>query len=266
MGYSYVCTARFNQDCIENFFAVLRSKGGWRFNPTIPQFKSAYQNALILSSLQCTSSNTNCLQDSDIDLLQASCASDRDDESFSSLLTQSPTEPTSVSSLSFLCLKNQFPLELFDHPQELMIAYISGWLIRKSKLFSGCISSLSNNSQTDPNNLFIQLKSYTAPGTGLLRPCTEVFHLVHEMESIFRYRFDSIIGQRGIAATIISEIHKKCDLSFLFFLHPEHTLYLSDILVHNFVIMRIFYAIKFCNQKIVRPKMCIKKLKNLMHV
>lgn len=32
--FSFVCTARFNQDCIENFFASIRSKQGWNENPS----------------------------------------------------------------------------------------------------------------------------------------------------------------------------------------------------------------------------------------
>lgn len=50
-GYAFVCTSRFNQDCLENFFASLRSKQGWNENPTPVQFMIAFRSAVILSSL-----------------------------------------------------------------------------------------------------------------------------------------------------------------------------------------------------------------------
>ena len=50
--FFYVCTAQFNQDCLENFFALIRSKGGWNDRPTAMQFKSAYKNVLVLLSIE----------------------------------------------------------------------------------------------------------------------------------------------------------------------------------------------------------------------
>jgi len=34
-GFQFVCTARFNQDSIKNFFAGIRSKQGWNENPNV---------------------------------------------------------------------------------------------------------------------------------------------------------------------------------------------------------------------------------------
>ena len=50
---------------VENFFALIRSKGGWNDRPTAMQFKSAYQNVLVLLSIEQSNSNSNCLPESD---------------------------------------------------------------------------------------------------------------------------------------------------------------------------------------------------------
>src|SRR6218665_2702682 len=71
-GFNYVCTARFNQDCIENFFAGLRGKNGWNENPTPAQFFTAFRSAVVLSSLDCCTSGKNCINDDDFVLLKHS--------------------------------------------------------------------------------------------------------------------------------------------------------------------------------------------------
>ena len=63
--FCYVCTAQFNQDCVENFFALIRRKGGWNDRTTAMQFKSAYQNVLVLLSIEQSNSTSNCLSESD---------------------------------------------------------------------------------------------------------------------------------------------------------------------------------------------------------
>ena len=63
--FCYVCTAQFNQDCVENFFTLIRRKGGWNDGTTAMQFKSAYQNVLVLLSIGQSNSNSICPPESD---------------------------------------------------------------------------------------------------------------------------------------------------------------------------------------------------------
>jgi hypothetical protein len=71
-GFDFVCTSRFNQDCIENFFAAIRSKNGWHENPNVVQFMSAFRNAIVLSSLDAQTSGKNCIDDEDFALMNHS--------------------------------------------------------------------------------------------------------------------------------------------------------------------------------------------------
>ncbi|XP_014673983.1 PREDICTED: uncharacterized protein LOC106814198 [Priapulus caudatus] len=61
----FLLTGRLNQDCIENVFPQIRSKGGHRFNPSAREFRFAYRNLssnFILASLP----SANCVYDNDI--------------------------------------------------------------------------------------------------------------------------------------------------------------------------------------------------------
>jgi len=61
-GFQFVCTSRFNQDCIENIFAGLRSKQGWNENPNnAQQFVYAFRKAVVLSLLDSSSSGRTAL-------------------------------------------------------------------------------------------------------------------------------------------------------------------------------------------------------------
>ena len=41
-GFKYLLTNRLNQDCLENVFSILRSKGRFRDNPDPQQFRAAF--------------------------------------------------------------------------------------------------------------------------------------------------------------------------------------------------------------------------------
>ena len=63
-GFHYLLTNRFNQDCLENLFGVIRQSGLCRDNPTPEQFGSAIRHALINILLK-SSENWNCISRSD---------------------------------------------------------------------------------------------------------------------------------------------------------------------------------------------------------
>lgn len=44
----FILTNRLNQDCVENLFAVIRSKGASRDNPDCGQFRAAFAQVLVI--------------------------------------------------------------------------------------------------------------------------------------------------------------------------------------------------------------------------
>ena len=64
----FLLSNRLNQDCIENLFALIRSKGGHRSNPDPQEFRYALRQVMVdkvLSSIR----GTNCKEDLDTFLL-----------------------------------------------------------------------------------------------------------------------------------------------------------------------------------------------------
>ena len=60
----FLLTNRLNQDCLENFFSMIRGRGGHRDNPDSVQFRAEYR-AIAVESLFSCSIESNCKDDSD---------------------------------------------------------------------------------------------------------------------------------------------------------------------------------------------------------
>ena len=65
----FLLTNRLNQDCLDNFFSVIRSRGEHRDNPNSVEFRADYR-AVAIDSLFVKSQNTNCIEDIDSFLLK----------------------------------------------------------------------------------------------------------------------------------------------------------------------------------------------------
>ena len=65
----FLLTNRLNQDCLDNFFSVMRNRGGHRDNPNSVEFRADYR-AVAIDSLFVKSQNTNCIEDIDSFLLK----------------------------------------------------------------------------------------------------------------------------------------------------------------------------------------------------
>ena len=61
----FILTNRLNQDCLDNFCSVIRSRGEHRDNPSSVEFRVDYR-AVAIDSLFVKSQNTNCIEDIDI--------------------------------------------------------------------------------------------------------------------------------------------------------------------------------------------------------
>ena len=52
--------------------------------------------------------------------------------------------------------------------------------------------------------------------------------------------------------SLVTAAQPVCDFSFVFRRHPEHSLYVSEKLLIMYMVMRVFYAVKFNNRDITR--------------
>ena len=69
---TFLLTSRLSQDPLENFFAIIRNKGGTRDNPDSAQFRAAFRQCMVDSVMQ-PGKNANCEEDVDKFLLTLKC-------------------------------------------------------------------------------------------------------------------------------------------------------------------------------------------------
>jgi len=260
-GFKFVCTAQFNQDCLENFFAGLRSKQGWNENPTPFQFSAAFRKAVLLSSLDSTSSGKNCIADGDFMLTQHRCMEAGDvqmQQSRSTSHTQTATvnaddgvwqEITNEVLNSDICYE-QGVLEVFSEAEEMLISYLSEWLACKCGICVDCqvvlIKRLGDHSYCRRViDDFACVKRFAGlASVGLVEPCEELVAAVHKMEECFRLNYSVMYTLPHVAMSLYDIIQPRCN--FQFFVCQAS--YLAQKLIKMYIVMRIFYAVKFEKQ------------------
>jgi len=272
-GFRFVCTARFNQDCIENFFAGIRNKQGWNENPNAEQFGFAFRKAIVLSSLDASSAGRNCISDDDFTLVNhadlvhsvtnipdGAAAGDNCPiipvpEQHSGGVVGDP-DCSSMDSelLHFDVPCSDVEVEMFTEGEESLISYLAGWVARKVGICRQCQEVLART-ETEHSyacrqqDIFSSKKRYgSACSVGLVLPCPELSQQVWIIEQQFRVRFSELKTTCNIAQKLYDYIFPLCDFDFLYTRHPVHALYLSQKITKLYIIMRLFYAVKFVNR------------------
>lgn len=151
-------TRRLQQDALENFFGVVRQRGGQNDAPNPTQFRNAYRQASVNSLLQAPAS-ANCEPDTD---------------SLVNILT-SETARVNRPHPAVTVTTNFAPGCVFDVPIDVatsnVLAYIAGYLVRKGcegHTCSVCTSVLvtGDKTATCDRDTFTELKSFTGEVDG----------------------------------------------------------------------------------------------------
>lgn len=192
-GYDYILTRRINNDCIENFFGVMRQAGGNCREPTSIQFTRAFRKNFLYQILK-MSNATNCNED------------------FDSILTQfveynkntappqvSVQNPPQTSNTSENLTKD------YDIPEQNAFHYICGYLLRKcvENHKRDCLSVVNYASsyadEANDKNLYIRLRAYDTSRDrfgGLQVPSDDFVEYIHRLEtkllSIFSFSESNI--------------------------------------------------------------------------
>ena len=133
-GCQFLFTRRLNQDPLENFFGVIRQRGGNMDNPDPTQFRYAYKHAVV-NSLLVAPQTANCEADSDgLITGLGMIAAQADQASPKMSLLQCAPEPEVV----------------YDVPVDAVTAncltYVAGYLAHKANVgCSECINALVRN-------------------------------------------------------------------------------------------------------------------------
>ena len=228
------------------------------------------KNALLLTSIEQTKSNTNCVSESDFTaaILLESCLNlvyEQSNVANNSLFNE--IKSTHIGIVTPLILIKNFKLQMCSETVEQGLCSLASWLIKKVSLCQLCTNILSQPSAEICGNFdeFVYAKKYETKNHSV-QPSSCLHEVVRVMEAIFTNNINKIIVCKNIAGTIIKAIKKDCNFVFLYNLHPKHASHLERKLIHYFVDIQIYYFIKFYNRDIApRYKKCPKKMARITH-
>ena len=259
--FSYLLTSRLNQDCLENFFSVIRGKGGHRDNPSCVEFRAAYRDSCI-DAMFVKAKNSNCEGQFDSFLLKLSSFENTRKKSLIFEAVEAPLPPS-----EHLC---EYPVNM-SLPQINVTAYVAGYLLRKVKdqgLCSVCLNAWiqnSNDLSKNPKFIFLSGKKYNAD-SNLFVPTNRFVQFVTNCEATFVQNFDHmryVEKPRKMISSIILKSDYCQDISC----QNVRCLSCKQYVVELFCTVRIAHAIKMQNQNMnVKGSSKNRKLLKLQHV
>ena len=199
-GCSFLCTRRLNQDALENFFSVVRQRGGGMDNPDPTHFRHLYKHAS-LNNLLASPTTSSCAEDGDgLLAVLRQVTNGANDE-------QEPVQSRPASIMEPDCEDH---LEISLETRNIL-TYVTGNLLCKAKLSCcGCKTTLTKDA-TMPladTETFTALKSYTAISPGevgsLLRPTEDCDAFIVACYRTFKVRAKSMVLETKICERLVN--------------------------------------------------------------
>lgn len=256
-------TYRLNQDCLENFFSVIRGRGGHRDNPDTLQFISAYRNVSV-DLLFHKSHQSNCSEDMDQFALK-----------LEHLTVQSKEKLVKSTTLSEPNLVDKDPDrdDLFNvslQPPSLslvennIIMYLSGYVVKKALHkypCNDCAVVMKSSPETIPSSVFIQKKLYD-DDCNLTYPTQPVVSFISNLEKHFR-SCTSMFHSNNLMKTFVNRAPPAhCPITC-----PKHADTTYSYMVRLYFIVRIHHHLKQENEEIrSQSKRKNRKLMKLCHL
>ncbi|CAK1601293.1 unnamed protein product [Parnassius mnemosyne] len=234
-GYDYLLTRRINNDCLENFFGLVRQAGGNCREPSCIQYTRAFRKMFLCQILN-LSDATNCTEDFDSILAQ-----------FIEFAKNTPQTQVSIQDPPQTQPKENLT-NMYDIPEKNAFHYICGYLLRRcvESHKRDCLSIISYASSYDDEsnekNLYIRLRAYGTSRDrfgGLQVPPDDFVDYIHSLETELMsiFTFTGNIGFKLFEHLRLIEFNTKPCACFPI-----------NYLLNLFIRMRIFYIIKFNNR------------------
>ena len=180
--FQFLFTRRLTQDCLENAFAIVRSKGGNNVTPVASKFRSALRTVMI-NNLLSPSQDSNCEVDAAVFLTKYNYLK----------MSYTVNERLNISDKRPNCNEEN---DIMDSNVQITQAnannYVIGWAISRL-LHNECKSvlmSLELNSH-DPENFLILVKKCESSNMIFPNECSHM--LCSKMSSVFYNNFNKFI-------------------------------------------------------------------------
>jgi len=242
----FLLTRRLNQDCLENFFGVIRTKGGCCDNPTAVQFVNHFKRVCCTSLLlQVTTGNTAADDDQMLINLK-SCLSLKN-------VTKHSSVKHNVSNLNKVSVSD---FTIRSMPEQNAFVYVCGYLLKKMLAVHNCeiCALLKQNASDLGSGSYICMKNYH--DCALFVPSINFTMYISRCENLFAAYFKDNRHLPGIGDQIL-EILQEVD-------KPVHCQQFPQMyLLKLFIRVRIHYVLRFENRSNCQRKSFQKKLAKL---
>ncbi|KAB0796798.1 hypothetical protein PPYR_10859 [Photinus pyralis] len=230
----YFLPRAFNQDCVENFFAAIRSYGRRNVSPNVPHFIASFKSLVVNNYMSSHSPSANCEEDFTTGVL---------DNLKSFLLNQDlpgvePLEPAvavevPVSAIAY----KRSPVASST------VAYFAGYIGKKMiKKTKGCESCNNKLSYSDGNVPMEVIEARQYPGSKLYRPGSYLFFICGQVLSRSLYIIPRHCAKDKLSDFLLT--HLMHTLNFNSFNCPSHP-NLGKLIV-SFLVRCILYF--WCKQ------------------
>lgn len=268
-GSKYLVTSFLNQDPLENFFSVIRSRCGYNPTPSVRQCRIAIQQNMNIRLLQSLDSG-NCeladgemlnLHVDDDDFTAENVLSNKDENAHNT----TPDEDIEVGSGS---LKPTTPESLTDPTEDLETSahvYVAGYLAYKAKKKFNCapcsdLFEKGLDEEIQANEYFILYKEYNFAkfeNPTLKRPSIHFHTLVSDILKEFNIVFDVYKYKVGVKRNIREHLGNIIKSKHPWFNECQsqeccvHRGYIIDL----FIKMKMFHTLKWETTNMTRKKL-----------
>ena len=249
LGMTYLCTARFNQDCLENLFSQIRRKGCQRDNPDAQQFRAAFRDILV-DYLIDESKVSNC----DVDLDEM--LFDLEDLSRECTLFDEPLEPIAefcvTDHMYARGAGNQVDQETLDVIKNIQ-AYISGYIVKilKKSVCNNCYFFLTDPTEVRPESVeFISIKDY-CQNEVLVRPTGRLLDLINDIDKIYTSSVDECTYQGKVKRRLVEMLMERSASPAWC---SGDCCHLKKQVCIKFVNIRLHHALSLINSELVQEK------------
>ena len=253
-SFQYFCSRRCNQDCVENCFSVIRSKGMQRDNPTSDQFEAAIKNVIMCEALSHLKPvKSNCQIDDDVFLNISSVVHSVRLNGCAVHDHVDVERQENVSAASFKnIVMSLSPVNLITNN---IVYYISGYIAKKLILVQKCDNCNVALSKTFPTfydeNIFIRFKQYDYLSFDLTAPSYDLFFLCLLLENIFRKFTNNILSHsKHSYANFKSIVNQHVYKSHYFMQCDLHGMYLFNSISKIYFVIRISFLLKTRRQRL----------------
>lgn len=278
--FSYVLTARFNQDAIENFFACIRAKGRNNDTRTCTEYEQSVKHLAVNWLLQHPEGKTNCEDDADTFLTvmehMKSIRRNADDTDGSIPATGLPSDLHNVADVTVVAASQiacHEPSTITDWPDlfELsevdsnVVAYICGYLCMKVNARTDCskCQSLYDNyrqhrsyleeTEFGSHEVYGHFRNFNWAKHGLQKPSFSLYSLCSSVEKIVQMNIEAVVsGRYSVAAKLLDIVLQAVDLqtfeleSVCSAHQKQQLIYVTNLYLR----LRIFHFVKIRNREL----------------